>query len=246
MSAFFGTKAPKTAPNRTPAKKLPKAGSKSKPKKRRGGQPSFAPTVYRLLKSVTPDTGISNQAMAVVLSYIEDMFDRIYKAARIFSVLGARKTISSREIQGAVRLLMPGDLAKHCVMKGVISVTKYNASLGNGRGTKASRAELIFSPTRVERMLRRKLPGWKIGTTASVYAAAVLQFLTTELLELAFNVTKEFKMIRINPRQLQIAIRTDEQLALLVGHKTIVPAGGVIPYIHPAFFKTAPRVEADQ
>uniref|UniRef100_A0A3B4Z1A7 Histone H2B n=1 Tax=Seriola lalandi dorsalis TaxID=1841481 RepID=A0A3B4Z1A7_SERLL len=39
-----------------------------------------------------------------------------------------RSTITSREIQTAVRLLLPGELAKHAVSEGTKAVTKYTSS----------------------------------------------------------------------------------------------------------------------
>ncbi|CAB1420982.1 unnamed protein product [Pleuronectes platessa] len=40
-----------------------------------------------------------------------------------------RSTITSREIQTAVRLLLPGELAKHAVSEGTKAVTKYTSSM---------------------------------------------------------------------------------------------------------------------
>ena len=39
-----------------------------------------------------------------------------------------RSTITSREIQTAVRLLLPGELAKHAVSEGTKAVTKYTSA----------------------------------------------------------------------------------------------------------------------
>ncbi len=38
-----------------------------------------------------------------------------------------KSTLTSREIQTGVRLLLPGELAKHAVAEGTKAVTKYNA-----------------------------------------------------------------------------------------------------------------------
>jgi len=80
-------------------------------------------------KQVHPDTGISNKAMAIMNSFVSDIFERIANEAGRLARYNGRHTITSREIQTAVRLILPGELAKHAVSEGTKAVTKYNASL---------------------------------------------------------------------------------------------------------------------
>ena len=77
---------------------------------------------------VHPDTGVSSKAMSIMNSFVNDVFERIASEASRLAHYNKRSTISSREIQTAVRLILPGELAKHAVSEGTKAVTKYTSS----------------------------------------------------------------------------------------------------------------------
>merc|ERR1712226_1299207 len=115
------------------AVKAPKEGSGAK----RGHKPgkstkkrkeSYAIYIYKVLKQVRPDTGVSSKAMSIMNSFVNDLFERIAAEASKLAHYNKRSTITSREIQTAVRLLLPGELAKHAVSEGTKAVTKYTSS----------------------------------------------------------------------------------------------------------------------
>ncbi|XP_067027146.1 histone H2B-like [Acropora muricata] len=89
---------------------------------------SYAIYIYKVLKQVHPDTGISSKAMGIMNSFVNDIFERIAVESSRLSLYNKKATISSREIQTAIRLLLPGELAKHAVSEGTKAVTKYTSS----------------------------------------------------------------------------------------------------------------------
>lgn len=98
---------------------------KDRKKKRKQSYSSY---IFKVLKQVHPDTGISSKAMSIMNSFVNDIFERIANEAAKLSTLNGRSTISSREIQTAVRLILPGELAKHAVSEGTKAVTKFTSS----------------------------------------------------------------------------------------------------------------------
>uniref|UniRef100_A0A8C3T9R3 Histone H2A n=1 Tax=Chelydra serpentina TaxID=8475 RepID=A0A8C3T9R3_CHESE len=91
--------------------------------------------------------------------------------------------------------------------------------------TKSSKAGLQFPVGRVHRLLKRGNYAERIGAGAPVYLAAVLEYLTAEILELSGNAAHENKKIRIGPRHIQLAVRNDEELNKLFAGVTILADG---------------------
>eukprot|EP00823_Brevimastigomonas_motovehiculus_P009430 TRINITY_DN908_c0_g1_i1.p1 TRINITY_DN908_c0_g1~~TRINITY_DN908_c0_g1_i1.p1 ORF type:complete len:147 (+),score=35.78 TRINITY_DN908_c0_g1_i1:32-442(+) len=117
-------------PSETPApaeKKEKKAGAKKGGSKKKRVE-SYSTYIYKVLKQVHPDTGISRRAMSIMNSFINDIFERIATEAGRLVRYNKKATLSSREIQTAIRLLLPGELAKHAVSEGTKAVTKYTSS----------------------------------------------------------------------------------------------------------------------
>ena len=97
-------------------------------KRRRKAKESYGIYIYKVLKQVHPDVGVSSKAMSIMNSFVHDIFERIAGEASRLAHQNKRHTISSREIQTSVRLLLPGELAKHAVSEGTKAVTKYTSS----------------------------------------------------------------------------------------------------------------------
>lgn len=89
---------------------------------------TYSVYIYRVLKQVHPETGISKRSMSIMNSFINDIFEKISLEAARLVRYNKKQTLSSREVQTAVRLLLPGELAKHAVSEGTKAVTKYTSN----------------------------------------------------------------------------------------------------------------------
>ncbi|XP_004294582.1 PREDICTED: histone H2B-like [Fragaria vesca subsp. vesca] len=128
--------AEKTVAEKAPAEKKPKAGKKlpkeagaaageKKKKRNKKSVETYKIYIFKVLKQVHPDIGISSKAMGIMNSFINDIFEKLAQESSRLARYNKKPTITSREIQTAVRLVLPGELAKHAVSEGTKAVTKF-------------------------------------------------------------------------------------------------------------------------
>ncbi|XP_068637152.1 histone H2B-like [Aristolochia californica] len=130
---------------KTPAEKKPKAekrlpkegslakegsaaGDKKRKKRTKKSTETYKIYIFKVLKQVHPDIGISSKAMGIMNSFINDIFEKLAQEASRLARYNKKPTITSREIQTSVRLVLPGELAKHAVSEGTKAVTKFTSS----------------------------------------------------------------------------------------------------------------------
>ncbi|XP_003477187.1 H2B.U histone 2-like [Cavia porcellus] len=125
-----GFPAPRSSPaHEKGSKEAITEAQKKDGKKRKGGRKeSYSIYVYKVLKQVHPDTGMSSKAMGIMNSIVNDIFEHIAIEASRLAHYSKRLTIVSGEVPTAVRLLLPGELAKHAVSAGPKAVTQHNSS----------------------------------------------------------------------------------------------------------------------
>ena len=121
---------------------------------------------------------------------------------------------------------------------GVVKSTKTRGRKAGGskQVSGSSRAGLIFPVGRMGRYLKQGRYSERFGKGAAIFLAAVLEYITCEILELAGNAAEEHGRKTIAPRHLQLAVRNDEELAKLMS-QVMISQGGYMSNIQPLLFK---------
>merc|ERR1712228_671145 len=101
---------------------------KIKLKKRYRRKETYNIYIYKVLKQVHPEIGISKKAMSILNSFVIDIFGKIMNEASKLSKYSKKLTLSAREIQSACKLILPGELSKHSISEGTKALTKYNTN----------------------------------------------------------------------------------------------------------------------
>eukprot|EP01084_Bolivina_argentea_P044295 81519_1 len=83
--------------------------------------------IYKVLKQVHPDIGMSKRAMSVMNGFVHDTFDRIATEAGNIVKYNKRSTMDARAVQAACKLVLPGELSKHAETEANKAVNKYAA-----------------------------------------------------------------------------------------------------------------------
>ena len=226
---------------------------KSRKKAKQAG--NFDRYIKIVLGQVHPDVRISENAKSQVNYFLNLLALKLIEEAKLLTTgniyLGKsnksaqRKTISAREIQTAVRNILPGELAKHAISEGTKAVTKkFSADGFTGNVSMMSRkAGLSFPVARVENIIRANFNG-RVGSGAATYLAAVLEYITAEILELGGNATRDNREKTLNSRYLMMGIKHDEELKKLA--QTVdwdIVGGGVLPHIDAQVLSSLPALK---
>ena len=203
----------------------------------------FSLYIRRVLSQVHPDTSITKHTLMQLNDFIIVLAREISCLAHKGAMHNKNVTVTSREIMYAIKILFPEELLKHAISEGTKAVTKWNAEVSdndpkpknykNKKETTQRKAGLTFSVKRCEKQLRIYGGGKsRVGKSAPIYLAAVLEYISAEILELSGNAARDNKLVKITARHLLLAIFNDEELSKLINILHVEFSGsGVLPKI---------------
>jgi len=186
----------------------------------------------KVLKQVHNELGQKKETLDLVGNMMIHLIEKIMDNANQLKKLKNTKTLTSREVQTAVRMTLKGNILVNAVNEGTRAVQRY-AQEGNEnekRKNRSSKAGLSVSVSRIEKLMRVLSNYERLGAGAPFYLAAVIEYLLAEIYELAGNEAKDNKKIRIKPRHVFFAVFNDNEMSPLFKH-TIMSVG-VMPNIH--------------
>jgi len=203
----------------------------------------------RILATIRGDKGLRFAVTSthVLTSMIREFAKELIATAIELCQTVKKYTLSSRAIQTAVRLTLRGELAKHAVSEGVRAVTKSCSSFNSGDEPPKKNAGLIIPPSYVKRQIKESsMTSMRIAKTACIYLAAVLEYLVSEILELASNVAIEHKKSIIVPRFIFLAVVNDQELDQVFNKPgtTFVQAGAMPNIIPQLMTKNAQPIQS--
>ena len=191
--------------------------------------------ISKVLKQISATNGITNNAKQQLNSAICHILKYISSLILKLTISGKKKTISVKEVENSLKIVLSGELLNCAIEEGNKSCLNISSSkVENINLSRQQKASIIFPPSVVEKFLRNfgssKI---MVNSLAPVFLASVIEFISYEILELSVNFCKENKHNRITIRDLELSVRSDSELNLLFQKLNLTfLGGGVLPYIH--------------
>ena len=202
----------------------------------------FETYISKVLRQVSPDNGITSNSKQQLNSALCIVARELSKTVIRLTEISKKKTMSDKEVSNAVRVVFSGAMSRHSIREGEKSVLKFSAKSSKG-SSRQGKAGIIFPPSIAEKFLRNF--GYSkvmVTSNAPVFLAAVLEYLTAEILEMAANSATDNKRIRITIRDIQIAVGNDSELSnLFLKLNLSFLGGGVLPHIYSCLLSKKPR-----
>ncbi|RNA42005.1 histone H2A [Brachionus plicatilis] len=111
---------------------------------------------------------------------------------------------------------------------------------GRPAQSKSKKAGIHFPVARLIRKFKAINSKMTIQTKSGVMLAAVVEYLTAEVLELSGYVTREQNRKTISPRDIFLAVKNDDELDKLL-HDTVITQSGAVPHINPVLLVKSKR-----
>ena len=191
--------------------------------------------ISKLLRTISETNGITSNSKQQLNSIICQIAQLFTSKCLELTEIASRKTISEKQVKNAALFILPKELSSKALIQCEKAIKTYeNESVVKGL-SRQQKAGLVFPPSIVEKHLRGfRSSKIMINARAPIFLAAILQYLTGEILENASQSAKDKKRVRITIRDLELGIRSDLELDKFFSYnKFLFLGGGVVPYIHP-------------
>lgn len=235
-----------------------KAETTTKPRRaaRKGPSNSWKTYLHKVLKQVHPDSQISAKTLEQLDEFIKILARTLAENGRVACTSAGKSTVGKSEIALAVQLHLPGELAIHALSELDKAVDKFTAAKEQKASTKKGKkaktntrsapvrreqsAGLQFSVALAEKFIREfGASDLSVSKNSSVALAAVLEYISAEILELAGNAARDSKKVIITIRHVYLAVANDEELHNLVENLNVEFLGaGVLPNIRSELLPT--------
>lgn len=197
---------------------------------------SFAPYIYLVLKQVHPDLGFTTEAVHVIRGLLNYVAVQLINDMSSLLLLGKKHTVTVKEVRAAAKLFLEGSLGEGAIDRAEKAMTTFEKN-ADSEGRPGARAGLLFSISRCRRLIYthaatpsgRSGASVRVGAKAPIYLAAILEYITGEILDLAGNVTRDSQKHRVRSRHILLAIRNEVGLNALFPPQKVAIGGGVPP-----------------
>lgn len=210
--------------------------------------------ISKLLKLISEKNNITQNAKQQLNSAL-CIFSKIFSdKIRYLTKENGKKTISEKDVLNVIQIVFPEELSNYAVASGNTALVKYKESTSKSvakssvkesmsKNTRQEKAGISFPPSLLEKFLRDfGNSNLMVSDSAPVCLAAIVQYLTGEILELAVESASINNRVRITIRDLEMGIRHDDELnEFFVRNNMSFLGGGSVPYIHPSLIVKKPK-----
>lgn len=209
----------------------------------------FETYINKLLKSSESQTGITSNAKQQVNSAMCILARTLSKIAQNLTEISGKKTLSIKEVENSVLIVLSGDLKVDAIKNAQNSVVKFITEEQEHKHiSRQSKAGIIFSPSIAEKFLRNfGINKTMLTKTAPIFLASVLETVCKTLFDKAKKLSSENNRVRITIRDLELTVQKSTSLKRVFSKCGMMfIGGGVLPGIHPALSMKKPKRKRKQ
>lgn len=173
-------------------------------------------------------SSMTNGAFICLQKLLMRILNDIISYADTLASLSHKETLDVREVEYAIKLVLPSQLAVHGIrfaQKALVTLQSFNAHPApvladisqKKRITLSSKAALRLSVSKTRRYLKELSLTHRRTIRAAVYVTAALEYYLTEIVKIASYVIEEKRKKRIDTRSLRDALRGDEEFQRVFG-----------------------------